>query len=162
MKAVLLGNNPFDLKYCDGLAFSCWPHITNPPSPNYYLIKEVCRETKQPKPKTFSLRDWEDEGVLLLNQCVTKPEGNKNRNPHNNLGWGHFTFSFIRYLDENAKCVFILFGDMAQQYTGAVRNNTVIQCPYPHQHNKEWNKVGICNTTNEILGKERAIDWRLR
>jgi uracil-DNA glycosylase len=117
VRTVILGQDPYHGRgQAEGLAFSVAPGVTCPPSLRN-IFKERQRDLGE-VPPTFpqpggSLVHWADEGVLLLNTCLTVEEGKPAS--HAGRGWELLTDSVIRHvsgLPQNV--VFMLWGAHAQ------------------------------------------------
>ncbi|CAG2119709.1 unnamed protein product, partial [Medioppia subpectinata] len=72
------------------------------------------------KPNHGDLTGWANQGVLLLNACLTVKA--HNANSHSNKGWEQFTDAVIKWLNSNlSSVVFLLWGSYAQK-KGSVIN----------------------------------------
>lgn len=114
VRVVILGQDPYPNPRCPhGLAFSVLPGIPIPSS-LINIFVELHNDLKDPVRQTGSLIDWAQQGVLLLNTCLTVRSGQSNS--HRNLGWEEFTDKVIRVISEKKKnVVFLLWGHHAIQ-----------------------------------------------
>lgn len=117
VQVVILGQDPYHGRgQAEGLAFSVAPGIAVPPSLRN-IFKEIQRDLGTPPP-TFpvpggSLVDWAENGVLLLNTCLTVEEGQPAS--HAKRGWEQLTDAVIKHVSERRKnVVFMLWGAHAQ------------------------------------------------
>jgi len=117
VRVVILGQDPYHGQgQAEGLAFSVAPGVPFPPSLRN-IFKELQRDLDTPPP-TFpvpggSLVRWAEQGVLLLNTCLTVEEGLPAS--HSGKGWEILTDAVIRHVSEVAgPCVFMLWGAHAQ------------------------------------------------
>jgi uracil-DNA glycosylase len=117
VRVVILGQDPYHGRgQAEGLAFSVAPGVPFPPSLRN-IFKELQRDLGTPPP-TFpepggSLVRWAQQGVLLLNTCLTVEEGKPAS--HANRGWEVLTDRIISHVSEHAKpSVFMLWGAHAQ------------------------------------------------
>jgi uracil-DNA glycosylase len=112
VKVVIIGQDPYhDIGQAHGLSFSVRQGAYPPSLKNIY--KELTDDLKVSYPKTGNLSKWAEEGVLLLNTCLTV----RAHEPlsHQNKGWEIFTTEVIKSLNEqNKPIVFILWGKNAQ------------------------------------------------
>lgn len=112
VRAVILGQDPYHgSDQAEGLAFSVPTGIKPPPSLRN-IFKELQREGFTP-PQNGSLKAWAQQGVLLLNTCLTVEDGQPAS--HAKLGWEVLTDAVIQACsdDENPKA-FLLWGAHAQ------------------------------------------------
>ena len=117
VRVVILGQDPYHGRgQAEGLAFSVAPGTPLPPSLRN-IFKEIQRDLGSPPP-TFpapggSLVKWAENGVLLLNTCLTVEEGQPAS--HAKRGWEHLTDAIIRHVSEHQQnVVFMLWGAHAQ------------------------------------------------
>lgn len=112
IKAVILGQDPYHGEnQAHGLAFSVNDGIKLPPSLRN-IYKELESDTGDIR-TSGSLKDWAEEGVLLLNTVLSVDKGQANS--HRGLGWEVFTDDIIKAISEQLEhVVFILWGKPAQ------------------------------------------------
>ena len=117
VRTVILGQDPYHGRgQAEGLAFSVAPGVACPPSLRN-IFKERQRDLGQ-RPPAFpvpggSLVSWAEEGVLLLNTCLTVEEGRPAS--HAGQGWEVLTDSVIRHVSHMPQTVvFMLWGAHAQ------------------------------------------------
>lgn len=126
VRVVILGQDPYHGPgQAEGLAFSVAPGIKLPPSLRN-IFKELAREhasresTPLPLPANGSLVRWAQQGVLLLNTCLTVEDGQPAS--HANHGWEVLTDEIIKAIVENGSpVVFMLWGAHAQRMGETVR-----------------------------------------
>jgi uracil-DNA glycosylase len=109
VKVVILGQDPYHTPgAAEGLAFSVPNSQPIPPS-LINIYKEIDNDIGYHINKTGSLRNWQKQGVLLLNTVLTV-EAHR-AGSHRGKGWEIFTTEVIKYLNENRPhLVFILWG----------------------------------------------------
>lgn len=109
VKVVVLGQDPYHTPgAAHGLAFSVPDSQPIPPS-LVNIYKEIDAEYGQHANPTGNLRNWQHQGVLLLNNVLTV-EAHK-AGSHRGKGWEQFTEAVVRYLDaEREHLVFLLWG----------------------------------------------------
>lgn len=90
VKVVILGQDPYhNHNQAHGLAFSVNPPTPPPPSlKNMYKGLKIDYPDFEP-PKNGLLTPWAEQGVLMLNACLTVRA--HNANSHANKGWETFT-----------------------------------------------------------------------
>ncbi len=109
VKVVILGQDPYHTPgAAHGLAFSVPSSQPIPPS-LVNIYKEIDDEYGEHQNPTGSLKAWQDQGVLLLNNVLTV-EAHK-AGSHRGHGWETFTEATVRHLDANCDhLVFLLWG----------------------------------------------------
>ena len=117
VRVVILGQDPYHGRaQAEGLAFSVAPGVALPPSLRN-IFKEIQRDLGTPPPAFpvpgGSLVKWAENGVLLLNTCLTVEEGLAAS--HAKRGWEQLTDAIIRHVSEHQQnVVFMLWGAHAQ------------------------------------------------
>jgi uracil-DNA glycosylase len=116
VRVVILGQDPYHgAGQAHGLAFSVASGVKVPPSLRN-IFKEIGHETGDmaiPSLKDGSLVRWAEQGVLLLNTCLTVEDGLPAS--HAKLGWEALTDALISLVAERRRnVVFMLWGAHAQ------------------------------------------------
>lgn len=117
VRVVMLGQDPYHGRgQAEGLAFSVAPGVALPPSLRN-IFKEIQRDLGAPPPAFpvpgGSLVTWAENGVLLLNTCLTVEEGQAAS--HAKRGWEQLTDAVIRHVSQHQQnVVFMLWGAHAQ------------------------------------------------
>ena len=116
VKAVILGQDPYhEPGQAHGMAFSVKPGVKTPPS-LVNIYKELKDDIGMDIPGHGYLQSWADQGVLMLNTCLTVRA--HQANSHRGKGWEQFTDRVIELLNEREKpVVFILWGANAKSKT---------------------------------------------
>lgn len=141
VKVVILGQDPYHGPgQAEGLAFSVAAGCKIPPSLRN-IFKELALEARQanpscaaPQPSNGSLVRWAEQGVLLLNTCLTVEQGVPAS--HANRGWESLTDALIQaVLDGGRPVVFLLWGAHAQRVAARVDasagGHLVLQANHP-------------------------------
>lgn len=132
VKVVILGQDPYHTPgAAEGLAFSVPPSQPIPPS-LINIYKEIDNDIGHHTNKTGSLRNWQKQGVLLLNTVLTV-EAHK-AGSHRGKGWEIFTTEVIKYLNETRPhLVFILWGRDARNKKSLIDSNKhlILESPHP-------------------------------
>lgn len=127
VRVVILGQDPYHgVGQAQGLAFSVAPGMKIPPSLRN-IFKEIQRESGAALvgiPVNGSLVRWAEQGVLLLNTCLTVEEGLPAS--HAKLGWEGLTDALISLVAKrNKNVVFMLWGAHAQAKQCLLQGNRV-------------------------------------
>ena len=132
VKVVILGQDPYHTPgAAHGLAFSV--PDTAPIQPSLVNIyKEIDNDIGHHKNATGNLRNWQNQGVLLLNTVLTV-EAHK-AGSHRGKGWETFTTEVIKYLNETRPhLVFILWGRDARNKKSLIdaKKHLILESPHP-------------------------------
>ena len=117
VRVVILGQDPYHGQgQAEGLAFSVAPGVALPPSLRN-IFKEIQRDLGTPPPAFpvpgGSLVKWAENGVLLLNTCLTVEEAQPAS--HTKRGWEQLTDAVISHVSKHQQnVVFMLWGAHAQ------------------------------------------------
>lgn len=121
VRVVIVGQDPYHGPgQAEGLAFSVAPGNKLPPSLRN-IFKEVARDAAAHRPgatpwswpSSGSLVTWAQQGVLLLNTCLTVEQGSPAS--HANHGWEALTDELVAAVIQTASpVVFMLWGSHAQ------------------------------------------------
>ena len=118
VKVVILGQDPYHGPgQAEGLAFSVAPDVSLPPSLRN-IFKEIARDPNIPDGthnagSGGSLVRWAQQGVLLLNTCLTVEEGLPAS--HAQRGWEVLTDAIVKAVSRSEHpMVFMLWGAHAQ------------------------------------------------
>ncbi|WP_414693870.1 uracil-DNA glycosylase [Polaromonas sp.] len=113
VKVVILGQDPYHgAGQAHGLAFSV-PEGVKPPPSLRNIFKELARDLGQGPGVGGSLTCWAEQGVLLLNTCLTVEDGMPAS--HAKQGWEALTDKLISAVSSKSEAVvFMLWGVHAQ------------------------------------------------
>lgn len=130
VKVVILGQDPYHGPgQAQGLSFSVPNTVPAPPSLQN-ILKELSDDigVKQ----DHDLTAWAEQGVLLLNACLTVPAGQANG--HAGQIWEPFTDAIIKVVNDlEQPVVFILWGAYARKKKALITNpnHLVIESAHP-------------------------------
>lgn len=168
VKVVILGQDPYhNYGQAHGLAFSVKPPTPPPPSlQNMYKELASCVPGFE-APRTGHLTPWAEQGVLLLNACLTV-EAHK-ANSHANHGWETFTEQVLRAaLKSNPHVCFLAWGNPAAKRVDKLKpgqGHCVLKCvhPSPLSASRGWFGSAHFRKANEWLKSQGLdeIDWSL-
>ena len=132
VKVVILGQDPYHTPgAAEGLAFSVPPSQPIPPS-LINIYKEIDADIGHHNNTSGSLRNWQKQGVLLLNTVLTV-EAHR-AGSHRGKGWEIFTTEVIKYLNETRPhLVFILWGRDARNKKPLINSekHLILESPHP-------------------------------
>ncbi|EXJ89607.1 uracil-DNA glycosylase [Capronia epimyces CBS 606.96] len=172
VRVVILGQDPYHgHNQAHGLCFSVRPPTPAPPSlKNIYIAIKKEYPSFSPPPKNSGLlTPWADQGVLLLNTCLTVRAGQANS--HANHGWEKFTQKVIDTVVKvrTRGVVFLAWGSPAQKRCEKITGgrHLVLKSvhPSPLSAHRGFFDCGHFTKANEWLqsryGPEGVIDWNL-
>ena len=150
----------------NGLSFSVNYGIKTPPSLQN-IFKELKSDLNMEIPNHGYLKQWADEGVLLLNAALTVRENQPGS--HQNFGWNIFTDNIILKLNERDKpIVFILWGNFARKKKSLItnKNHFILESPHPSPFSaysgffgsKPFSKTNAFLEANNIS----KINWKIK
>ena len=132
VKVVLLGQDPYHERgQAHGMSFSVKPGVKIPPS-LMNMYKELHDELGTYIPNNGFLEKWADQGVLLLNTCLTVREGLANS--HKGKGWEQFTDAVIKAVNKQDRpIVYFLWGRNARDKKTLIDNpkHLVLEAAHP-------------------------------
>jgi uracil-DNA glycosylase len=141
VRVVILGQDPYHgAGQAQGLAFSVAPGIKIPPSLRN-ILKEIQRESgklsiiqTENGDKSGSLVKWAEQGVLLLNTCLTVEDSLPAS--HAKLGWEALTDALISLVaQQNKNVIFMLWGAHAQAKQSLIQaENSGQNARLSHEH----------------------------
>lgn len=166
VKVVILGQDPYHgPNQAHGLCFSVKPGVKVPPS-LVNIYKELKSDVNFEIPSHGFLKNWADQGVLLLNATLTVRAGLAGS--HQKKGWEQFTDQAIHALDQQRQgIVFMLWGSYAQKKGAFIdtKKHLVLKAPHPSPLSAHRGFLGCKHFSkcNEYL-KEHGIEpihWQL-
>lgn len=164
-RVVILGQDPYPTRgHAHGFAFSVEPDVRPLPRSLNNIFKEL-RDDLGASPPNGDLRNWADQGVLLLNTALSVVEGNAGA--HSKLGWDALAAQVIAKVSENPTA-YILWGRHAQAQEKHIKpgDHLIIRTAHPSPlsarrgffGSKPFSKV---NDWLRNRGKD-PINWTLR
>ncbi|MGN6691338.1 MAG: uracil-DNA glycosylase [Sphingopyxis sp.] len=170
VRVVILGQDPYHGPgQAHGLCFSVQPGVRTPPS-LVNIYKEMQSDLGIARASHGYLGHWAEQGVLLLNNCLTVEAGMAAS--HQGKGWEKFTDAVVAAVAADpAPKVFILWGSHAQRKAANVQGlgpdspHLILRAPHPSPlsaHNGFFGSKPFSQTNAFLEAHGRgAIDWRL-
>ena len=164
VKVVILGQDPYHTPgAAEGLAFSVPDSQPTPPS-LINIYKEIDNDIGHHQNKTGSLKNWQKQGVLLLNTVLTVEA--HHAGSHRGKGWETFTTATIEYLNKTRPhLVFLLWGRDARNKKSLIdqSKHLVLESPHPSPLSAHSGFFGNhhFSRTNAFLKEygEKEIAW---
>ena len=165
VRVLLMGQDPYPTPgHPIGLSFAVAPGVSPLPRSLANIFREYQDDLGHPPPSSGDLRPWADQGVLLLNRCLTVQPGKPAS--HRGRGWEEVTDQAIRALtDRDAPLVAILWGRDARSLAPRLGSTPCIESPHPSPMSADRGFFGSrpFSRANEALVAQGAapIEWRL-
>jgi len=164
IKVVILGQDPYHTPgAAEGLAFSVPSNQPIPPS-LINIYKEIDTDIGSHQNPSGNLRNWQKQGVLLLNTVLTV-EAHRPKS-HSGKGWETFTTAVISYLNSNCdNLVFMLWGRDAKNKKTLIdtSRHLVLEAAHPSPLSAHNGFFGCKHFSrcNEYLLKngKKPIEW---
>ena len=162
VEVVILGQDPYHgVGQAHGLSFSVQDGVPHPPS-----LQNILKELRSDigEKRSHDLTSWAEQGVLLLNACLTVPAGQANG--HAGQIWEPFTDAVIKVVNDlEEPVVFILWGSYARKKKPLITHDRhlVLESAHPSPLSAYRGFFGSqpFSKTNQFLkeaGRE-PIDW---
>ena len=172
VRVVLIGQDPYHsisnitkTPIAMGLSFSVNDGENIPPS-----LQNIFKEIKNNMgeefkiPNTGNLTKWANQGILLLNSCLTVEKGSPGAHCNKYILWLPFIQNVLKEINiVNPKCIFLLWGKDSQKLKKYIGEQSIIleaAHPSPFSVNKGFYGCKHFSKINKIL-KENPIDWNL-
>lgn len=168
ISVVIVGQDPYHgPRQAHGLCFSVQKGVAVPPS-----LRNMYRELSEDPAISFRtpthgcLTKWAEQGVLLLNACLSVESGKANS--HQGQGWEQFTDAVIAACNRSPNSlVFLLWGAPAAKKCASVdmKRHTVLKAPHPSPLSAHRGFMGCrhfskCNEQLKKAGRQE-IDWQI-
>lgn len=163
LKVIIIGQDPYPTRQdTHGLAFSSLAQQT--PYALRKVFDEIFNDIYEGNTggvnafQTNNLTQWAEQGVLLLNMCLTTEEGKAGA--HRNKGWELFIENTVSFIDQNHKCrlVWMLWGKDAKnlkQYIKGERH-LILEADHPasvRQNAQLWFGNKHFSKANKFINK---------
>ncbi len=129
VRVIILGQDPYPTPgHANGLAFSVAPDVALPRS-----LANIYREMRDDigaAPDNGDLTHWADQGVLLLNTCLSVPA--REAAGHARLGWHKLAEQILQRVSKRP-CAFLLWGKTAQAFRPHIvgRGHLIVETAHP-------------------------------
>ena len=165
VRVLIVGQDPYPTPgHPIGLSFAVAPEVRPLPRSLQNIYTELEADLGIPKAASGDLRPWAEQGVMLLNRCLTVAPGAPAS--HRGKGWEVITDRAIEALAERGgPLVAILWGRDAQALGPRLGDVPIIASPHPSPLAASRGFFGSrpfsrANAELESRGG-RGVDWRL-
>lgn len=167
IKVIIIGKEPYLTSHANGIAFS----TDKSELPNdLELILNQVRKTTGSCTEDYTLKEWCDQGVLLLNCKLTARMFQSEHQNHRAINWESFILRILDMIVKVNKVAIIGVGIEAKSLLTPIRKryvmigNYVSAVEHPNtanNENREWESKNIFNNVNKFLEKKNIdqIRW---
>jgi uracil-DNA glycosylase len=167
VRVLVVGQDPYPTPgHAIGLAFAVARDVRPLPPSLGNLLHEYVTDLGLPRPTHGDLGAWVEQGVLLLNRCLTVQHGAPGS--HRGRGWEQVTDAIVDALvTRDAPLVALLWGRDAQQLAPRLAKGgaAVLEAPHPSPLSAHRGFLGSRPFTRANAALEAAgaapIDWHL-
>jgi len=165
VKVLIVGQDPYPTPgHAIGLSFAVAPTVRPVPRSLANIFRELTDDLGVPPPSSGDLTPWSEQGVLLLNRCLTVRPGAPAS--HRGRGWEAVTDRAIDALvARDQPLVAILWGRDARSLTPRLGGTPTIESAHPSPMSADRGFFGSrpFSRANALLAEQQAppVDWRL-
>ena len=165
VRVLVVGQDPYPTPgHPIGLSFAVAPDVRPLPRSLQNIYRELVDDLGVPAPTTGDLTPWAEQGVMLLNRCLTVRPGSPNS--HQGQGWEEVTDRAIEVLARRGgPLVAILWGRNARNLAPRLGPVPRVESPHPSPMSARHGFFGSrpFSRTNSLLADQGTapIDWRL-
>jgi uracil-DNA glycosylase len=166
VRVLIVGQDPYPTPgHAIGLSFAVSPDTRPLPRSLANIFREYTDDLGHPLPATGDLTPWAEQGVLLLNRCLTVEPGRPGS--HRDKGWESVTEQAIRALvdRDGQPLVAILWGRDARNLRPLLADVPCVESAHPSPMSASGGFFGSrpfsrANGLLEELGGA-PVDWKL-
>jgi uracil-DNA glycosylase len=166
VRVLIVGQDPYPTPgHAVGLSFSVSAQTRPLPRSLSNIFREYSEDLGHPAPSTGDLTPWTEQGVLLLNRCLTVEPGSPGS--HRDKGWEAVTEQAIRALVERdaEPLVAILWGRDARNLAPLLVDVPIVESAHPSPMSADRGFFGSrpfsrANDMLEEIGGD-PVDWKL-
>lgn len=165
VRVLVVGQDPYPTPgHPIGLSFAVAPEVRPLPRSLQNIHRELVDDVGAGQPSNGDLTPWAEQGVMLLNRCLTVRPGAPNS--HQGRGWEAVTDRAIEVLAaRGGPLVAILWGRNARNLAPRLGPVPRVESAHPSPMSARNGFFGSrpFSRTNDLLEKQGAqpIDWRL-
>ncbi len=166
VRVLIVGQDPYPTPgHAVGLSFSVSAETRPLPRSLSNIFREYSEDLGHPAPSSGDLTPWTEQGVLLLNRCLTVEPGSPGS--HRDKGWEAVTEQAIRALVERdaEPLVAILWGRDARNLAPLLVDVPIVESAHPSPMSADRGFFGSrpfsrANDLLEEIGGD-PVDWKL-
>jgi uracil-DNA glycosylase len=166
VRVLIVGQDPYPTPgHPIGLSFAVSPETRPVPRSLANIFREYTEDLGHPTPSNGDLTPWTEQGVLLLNRCLTVEPGKSGS--HRNKGWEKVTEQAIKALvaRDSEPLVAILWGSDARSLKPWLTDVPIVESAHPSPMSADRGFFGSrpfsrVNALLEEIGGD-PVDWKL-
>jgi uracil-DNA glycosylase len=166
VRVLIVGQDPYPTPgHPIGLSFAVSPQTRPVPRSLANIFREYTEDLGHPTPSNGDLTPWTEQGVLLLNRCLTVEPGKSGS--HRNKGWEKVTEQAIKALvaRDSEPLVAILWGSDARNLKPWLTDVPIVESAHPSPMSADRGFFGSrpfsrVNALLEEIGGD-PVDWKL-
>ena len=166
VRVLIVGQDPYPTPgHPIGLSFAVSPETRPIPRSLANIYREYTDDLGHPTPSNGDLTPWTEQGVLLLNRCLTVEPGKSGS--HRNKGWEKVTEQAIKALvaRDADPLVAILWGSDARSLKPWLTDVPIVESAHPSPMSADRGFFGSrpfsrVNALLEEIGGD-PVDWKL-
>ena len=165
VRVLIVGQDPYPTPgHPVGLSFSVAPDVRPVPKSLVNIYRELTEDVGCPMPSTGDLTPWSEQGVMLLNRCLTVAPGASAS--HRGKGWEPVTEQAITSLAaRGGPLVALLWGRDAQSLKPMLGEVPWVESVHPSPLSASRGFFGSrpFSRVNTLLEQQggTGVDWRL-
>ena len=165
VRVLIVGQDPYPRPgHAVGLSFSVAPDVRPLPPSLLNIYQELATDLGHPMPSNGDLTPWTEQGVLLLNRCLTVQPGKSAA--HRGKGWEAVTDRAIEALaTRGGPLAAVLWGADARKLTRSLGGVPSVESVHPSPLSARNGFFGSrpFSKVNGLLEAQgaRPVDWRL-
>ena len=165
VRVLIVGQDPYPTPgHAVGLCFAVDPDVRPLPKSLVNIYRELVDDLGTPLPRYGDLSPWAEQGVVLLNRCLTVCPGQPAS--HRGRGWEAVTEHAIKALvSRDQPLVAILWGRDAQTLRPMLGATPSIESAHPSPMSADRGFFGSrpFSRANELLVQAggEPVDWKL-
>jgi uracil-DNA glycosylase len=165
VRVLIVGQDPYPTPgHPVGLSFSVAPDVRPLPPSLLNIFKELGTDLGHPMPSNGDLTPWTEQGVLLLNRCLTVQPGRSAA--HRGKGWEVVTDRAIEVLAaRGGPLAAVLWGADARTLKGALSPVPWVESVHPSPLSARNGFFGSrpFSQVDDLLERQGGtpVDWRL-
>jgi uracil-DNA glycosylase len=165
VRVLIVGQDPYPTPgHAVGLSFSVAPEVRPIPRSLANIYQELESDLGLPRPSNGDLTPWTEQGVLLLNRCLSVAPGRPAS--HKGKGWEQITEQAIRALAaRHTPRVAILWGSQARSLAPLLSGVPCIESAHPSPMSADRGFFGSkpFSRANDLLTRQGVspIEWKL-
>jgi len=165
LSVVIIGQDPYPRKgYATGVAFAVPEQIETSPTLEI-IFDTVAIDTYNIAYKgDCTLKNWTDQGILLLNSALTVKPNMPNHKSHVTL-WHGFMLKLVSSISKEKELIWLLWGDRAKSLKKGIEQGHILETVHPvydhYQIVPQFRKAHHFRKANqwlELKGRPK-IDW---